>query len=53
VEQRWSALASFMPSEFSRFRLQAGLDQLPGGGVGWEAVLAMEFAIGSHGAHPF
>ncbi len=53
VEQRWSALMSYIPSEFSRFRLQAGLDQLPGGGTGWEAVLAMEFAIGAHGAHPF
>jgi hypothetical protein len=53
VEQRYTALISFLPSEFSHLRLQGGLDQLPGERVGYQGVLALEFAIGAHGAHPF
>jgi hypothetical protein len=52
-EQRWSAIGSWFPSEFQRLRLQVARDLLPGGAGGWEAVLALEFTIGAHGAHPF
>lgn len=52
-EHRVSALASWLPSEFQRIRLQLSYDRLPGGLDGVEALLAVEFAIGSHGAHPF
>jgi hypothetical protein len=52
-ENRWSALASWYPSEFQRLRLQVSRDRLPGGASGWEAVLAIDFAMGVHGAHPF
>jgi hypothetical protein len=53
AEQRWSGLVSLAPSEFQRIRLQGGWARLPGGGDGLEALLAVEFAIGAHGAHPF
>lgn len=53
AEQRWSGLASFAPSEFQRIRLQGGWSRLPGGGDGLEALLAVEFSMGAHGAHPF
>jgi hypothetical protein len=52
-ENRISALASWMPSEFQRIRLQVSYDRLPGGQDGVEALLHLEFAIGAHGAHPF
>jgi hypothetical protein len=52
-EQRWTGLATWYPSEFQRLRLQVSRDRLPGGQAGWEGLLAMEFAIGAHGAHPF
>ncbi|HEX9289503.1 MAG TPA: hypothetical protein VF904_08270, partial [Anaeromyxobacteraceae bacterium] len=52
-EQRVSALASWLPSEFQRIRLQVSYDRLPGGTSGVEALLHVEFAIGAHGAHPF
>ena len=52
-EHRLTALASYMPSEFLRFRLQGSYDRLPGGRDGVEALLHAEFAIGVHGAHPF
>jgi hypothetical protein len=52
-EQRWSALASWYPSEFQRLRLQVSRDRLPDGQTGWEGLLSLEFAIGAHGAHPF
>ncbi len=53
AENRWTALATWYPSEFQRLRLQVSDDRLPGGSTGWEALLAMEFIIGAHGAHPF
>lgn len=53
AEQRWSGLASWNPSEFSRLRLQVSRDQLPGGPSGLEALLGLEFSIGAHGAHAF
>jgi hypothetical protein len=52
-ERRWSALASYLPSEFQRIRLQVSEDQLPGGRDGLEVLLHLEFSIGTHGAHPF
>ncbi len=52
-ENRLSALASWLPSEFERIRLQLSYDRLPGGSNGLEALLHLEFAIGAHGAHPF
>ena len=52
-EHRVSALASWLPSEFQRIRLQVSYDRLPGGSDGVEALLHLEFAIGAHGAHPF
>jgi hypothetical protein len=53
TEQRWSALASYFPSEFQRVRLQVSYDRLPDGKDGVEALLHLEFGIGPHGAHPF
>lgn len=52
-EQRFTALATWYTSEFMRLRLQGSHDRLPGGKAGLEAILALEFAIGAHGAHPF
>jgi hypothetical protein len=52
-EHRASALASWLPSEFQRIRLQVSYDRLPGGREGLEALLHLEFGIGAHGAHPF
>lgn len=52
-EQRFTALATWFPSEFQRLRLQVSHDRLPGGRQGLEALLALEFNIGAHGAHPF
>jgi hypothetical protein len=53
TEQRFGALATWFPSEFQRIRLQVSYDRRPGGQDGLEALLALEFGIGSHGAHPF
>jgi hypothetical protein len=52
-EHRVTALATWLPSEFQRYRLQVAYDRLPGGLDGFEALLQAEFAIGAHGAHPF
>ncbi len=52
-EHRASALATWLPSEFERIRMQLSYDRLPGGSNGFEALLQLEFAIGAHGAHPF
>ncbi len=49
---RVSAQASFLPSEFSRLRLQGSRDSGFSKPV-WAAFLAAEFAIGAHGAHRF
>ncbi len=53
AEHRWSAIATWLPSEFQRIRLQVAYDRRPGGAEGLEALLHLEFIIGSHGAHPF
>lgn len=54
VRHRVSANVTFWPTEFSRFRLQAGADvptwrEQPI----YSAMLAFEFAVGAHGAHTF
>lgn len=53
TERRVGVLAAFFPSELQRIRLQVSYDRLPGGRDGLEAILHLEFGIGSHGAHPF
>jgi len=53
AEQRGSAILTYMPSEFLRLRLQGGVDRLASGRTGYEGILALEFAVGAHGAHPF
>jgi hypothetical protein len=53
TEHRYGALASWFPTEFQRIRLQISYDTRPAGRDGLEALLGLEFGIGSHGAHPF
>jgi hypothetical protein len=53
AEHRVSALVSWLPSEFQRFRLQGGWTRLPGEKNGWEGIFSIEFGMGAHGAHPF
>ncbi len=53
TERRWSALGTWFLSEFQRLRLQVSHDRRPADQAGWEAMLALEFGIGAHGAHPF
>ncbi|HEY6099901.1 MAG TPA: hypothetical protein VIW03_10755 [Anaeromyxobacter sp.] len=53
TEERFGALGIWYPSEFQRIRLQLSYDRAPDGRDGLEALLALEFGIGSHGAHPF
>jgi hypothetical protein len=53
TEQRATALADWLLTEFQRIRFELGYDRLPGGADGLEALLQLEFAIGVHGAHPF
>src|SRR5512146_962127 len=53
TETRLSALAEWLPSEFQRLRAQLAWDRLPGSRDGLEALINVEFVIGSHGAHPF
>lgn len=54
TRQRWSTAVTFWPTEFSRIRLQGASDLAP-----WEdapvfaAFLALEFAVGAHGAHTY
>jgi hypothetical protein len=52
-ERRVSAVGIWYPSEFQRIRLQLTYDRRPMGQDGFEGLLAFEFIIGSHGAHPF
>ena len=46
-------MANWFMSEFSRLALQVSRDLRPAGAAGWEAILRLEFVMGSHGAHPF
>jgi hypothetical protein len=52
-ERRYSAVGIWYPSEFQRLRLQLTHDVRPGGQLGFEALVGLEFGIGAHGAHPF
>jgi hypothetical protein len=52
-ERRYSGVATWFPSEFQQLRFQISYDRRPGGEDGFETILALEFGIGSHGAHPF
>jgi hypothetical protein len=52
-EERFGAVGIWYPSEFQRIRLQLSYDRAPDGRDGLEALLALEFGIGAHGAHPF
>jgi hypothetical protein len=53
VERRVSAMLAWMPSEFQRLRAQLSWDRLPGNVDALEALLQVEFIIGTHGAHKF
>ena len=53
TERRYGAVGSWFPSEFQRLRLQVSYDRRPTGQDGLEVLLALEFGIGAHGAHPF
>ncbi len=52
-EHRLGGVGIWYPSEFQRLRLQVSWDRTPGDRSGLEALLALEFGIGAHGAHPF
>jgi hypothetical protein len=55
LQQRYKANLTFWPTEFSRLRLQYDLEP-PGADhtdVGHAVFLAVEFAVGAHGAHKF
>ncbi len=52
-EQRTGAVATWFPSEFQKYRVQVSWDRRPRGRDGVEALLQVEFVMGSHGAHPF
>lgn len=51
---RVSANVTFWPTEFSRMRFQAGVDD-PAWmkNPNYSAMLAFEFSVGAHGAHPY
>jgi hypothetical protein len=53
TQQTWTALASYIPSEFFRIRLQPSLVALPGAPSGFQGIFSFEFTMGAHGAHPF
>ncbi|MBL8786894.1 MAG: zinc-regulated TonB-dependent outer membrane receptor [Deltaproteobacteria bacterium] len=54
TRQRTALALDFLPSHFSRLRLQLGRDQNPARDeVGWMAMLGLEVAIGAHGAHAY
>jgi hypothetical protein len=53
VRTRGALALSFFPTEFSRLRLQGSRDVGLGDDAVWAAFLAVELAIGAHGAHSF
>lgn len=53
TRQRWSANATFWPTEFSRLRLQGSRDDFGAPDPVWATFLAAEFVVGAHGAHTF
>jgi hypothetical protein len=52
LRRRGSLALTFYPSEFSRLRLQGSRDSGPFPSV-WAGFLAVELAVGAHGAHAF
>jgi hypothetical protein len=53
ARQRISANVTFWPTEFSRLRLQYLYSHIAPGEDSHGVVLALEFAVGAHGAHRF
>ncbi len=54
TRQRYSAVLTFRPTEFSRLRLQAARDDAAWfEETGYSIFLATELGIGAHAAHPF
>ena len=55
LRQRVSPQLTFFPSHFSRVRLQLGVDNPTYHEEPWQlgGMLAFEFNVGAHGAHPF
>lgn len=50
---RWTALLSYAPSEFSRFRLQFASDRSRAGVTDREFRIDYQMSLGAHGAHSF
>ena len=51
--ERWSLMADFSPSEFSRFRLQYNRDETLHGSPDDQFILQYIMSLGPHGAHRF
>ncbi len=51
--QRWSLMADYSPSEFSRIRLQYNRDERRLQGVDHQWLLQFIMSLGAHGAHEF
>lgn len=51
--RKWSAMLDFSPTEFSRFRLQAELDQTLQNRNDTVILLQYIYSLGAHGAHSF
>jgi len=51
--RKWSAMLDFSPTEFSRFRLQAELDQTLQNRNDTVILLQYIYSLGAHGAHAF
>jgi hypothetical protein len=50
---RWTAMLSFAPSEFSRFRLQLATDKSRPGVTDNQVRIDYQLSLGAHGAHSF
>jgi hypothetical protein len=50
---RWTAMVSFAPSEFSRFRLQLATDRSRPGVTDNQFRIDYQMSLGAHGAHSF
>ena len=51
--ERWSLMADYSPSEFSRLRLQYNHDDSRGGPTDRQLTLQYIMSLGAHGAHEF
>ena len=51
--ERWSLMADYSPSEFSRFRLQYNRDEMQVGEPDDQFILQYIMSLGPHGAHQF